>query len=248
MLQVPFFICRYLLLNIQVPFSTRQQATHGTVLFTPDLLTPHTACTSLPTTVPVFWNVSTHFSYPCANSVAASSTRCHLNRRKLNTYRDTHPPSWENSTWQVPSQLSHSDTGHFVHYSGVIRGAITSQIASLTIVYSLVYSGANQGNHQSSASLAFGWGIHRWPVNSPHKWPVMRNMFPFDDVIMVGDGVCYQTAPLSQTGAICLTTMMRHHVVSLATELLLQTDPSWANDKFHTTMIHPWLNTSVYFS
>ena len=27
-------------------------------------------------------------------------------------------------------------------------------------------------------------GIHRWPVNSPHKWPVSRKMFPFDDVIM----------------------------------------------------------------
>ena len=38
--------------------------------------------------------------------------------------------------------------------------------------------------HQSSASLAFVWGIHRGPVNSPHKWPVTRQMFPFDDVIM----------------------------------------------------------------
>ena len=27
-------------------------------------------------------------------------------------------------------------------------------------------------------------GIHRAPVNSPHKWPVTRKMFPFDDVIM----------------------------------------------------------------
>ena len=27
-------------------------------------------------------------------------------------------------------------------------------------------------------------GIHRWPVNSLHKWPVTRKMFPFDDVIM----------------------------------------------------------------
>ena len=27
-------------------------------------------------------------------------------------------------------------------------------------------------------------GIHRGPVNSPHKWPVTRNLFPFDDVIM----------------------------------------------------------------
>ena len=30
----------------------------------------------------------------------------------------------------------------------------------------------------------FGRGIHRWLVNSPHKWPVTRKMFPFDDVIM----------------------------------------------------------------
>ena len=28
-------------------------------------------------------------------------------------------------------------------------------------------------------------GIHRAPVNSPHKWPVTRKMFPFDDVIMI---------------------------------------------------------------
>ena len=55
---------------------------------------------------------------------------------------------------------------------------------SLNIVYSAVYSGADQRKHQSSASLAFVRGIHRWPVNSPHKWPVTRKMFPFDDVIM----------------------------------------------------------------
>ena len=64
-------------------------------------------------------------------------------------------------------------------------GAIAFQITSLTIVYSTVYSGADQSKHQSSASLAFVWGIHRRPVNSPHKWPVTRKMFPFDDVIMV---------------------------------------------------------------
>ena len=29
-------------------------------------------------------------------------------------------------------------------------------------------------------------GIHRWPVNSPHKWPVTRKMSPFDDVTLVG--------------------------------------------------------------
>ena len=63
-------------------------------------------------------------------------------------------------------------------------GPIASQITSLTIVYSTVYSDANQRKHQSSASLAFVRGIHRGPVNSPHKWPVTRKMFPFDYVIM----------------------------------------------------------------
>ena len=71
-----------------------------------------------------------------------------------------------------------------IHYDDVIIGAIASQITSLTIVYSTVYSGADQNKHQSPASLAFVWGIHRGPVNSPHKGPVTRNMFPFDDVIM----------------------------------------------------------------
>ena len=71
-----------------------------------------------------------------------------------------------------------------MHYSDVIMGAMASQITSLTIVYSTVYSGADQRKHHSSASLAFVRGIHRWLVNSPHKWPVTRKMFPFDDVIM----------------------------------------------------------------
>ena len=71
-----------------------------------------------------------------------------------------------------------------LHYCDVIMGAIASQITSLTIVYSTVYSDADQRKHQSSASLAFVRGIHRGAVNSPHKWPVTRKMFPFDDVIM----------------------------------------------------------------
>ena len=68
-------------------------------------------------------------------------------------------------------------------------GAIASQITSLTIVYSIVYSDADQRKHQSSASLAFVRGIHRGPVNSPHKWPVTRKMFPFHDVIMIFIGI-----------------------------------------------------------
>ena len=91
------------------------------------------------------------------------------------------------------------------HYSDVIMGMMASQITSLTIVYSSVCWDAYQRKHQSSASLAFvcgeftsdRWipltrkssaslafvrGIHRWPVNSPNKGPVMRKMFSFDDV------------------------------------------------------------------
>ena len=49
----------------------------------------------------------------------------------------------------------------FIHYGDVIIGAIASQITSLTIVYSTVYSDADQRKHQSSASLAFVLGIHR---------------------------------------------------------------------------------------
>ena len=70
------------------------------------------------------------------------------------------------------------------HYNDVIMGMIPSQITSLTIVYSAVYSGADQRKHQSSASLAFVQGIHQGPVNSLHKWPVTLKMFPFEDVIM----------------------------------------------------------------
>ena len=70
------------------------------------------------------------------------------------------------------------------HYCDVIMGAVASQITSFTIVYSTVYSDADQRKHQSCASLAFVRGIHRGPVNSPHKWPVTQKIFPFDDVIM----------------------------------------------------------------
>ena len=55
--------------------------------------------------------------------------------------------------------------------------AMAAQITSLLVAYSTVYSGAGQRKHQSSTSLAFVRGIHRWPVNSPHKGPVTRKTF-----------------------------------------------------------------------
>ena len=83
------------------------------------------------------------------------------------------PATLENMHWPVQS-----------NYNDVIMGAMAFQITSATSVYSSVYSGEDQRKHQSSASLAFVRGIHRSPVNSPHKWLVTRKMFPFDDVIM----------------------------------------------------------------
>ena len=69
------------------------------------------------------------------------------------------------------------------HYNDVLMSEIASQITSVPTVCSTIYSGADQRKHQSSASLAFVQGIHRWSVNSPHKRPVTRKKFPFDDVI-----------------------------------------------------------------
>ena len=88
------------------------------------------------------------------------------------------------------TSCSHSDTSDVIFEFDSFtlqwrhNGTMASQITSLAIVYSTVYSDANKKKHQSSASLSFVRGIHRGPVNSPHKWPVTRNMFPFDNVIM----------------------------------------------------------------
>ena len=64
------------------------------------------------------------------------------------------------------------------HYSDVLKSTMESQTAGGSIVYSSVCSGADQRKQQSSAALVFVRGIHRSPMNSPHKGPVTRKMFP----------------------------------------------------------------------
>ena len=81
-----------------------------------------------------------------------------------------------------------TQTGHNID---VIMGAMASQITGVSIVYSTVTSGGYKRKHQSSAFLAFVRGIHWWPVISPHKGPVTRKMFPFDDVIMIQTCACH---------------------------------------------------------
>ena len=85
---------------------------------------------------------------------------------------------------QFNVNLYHLNFLHYILHYKYIMSAIVSQITSLTIVNSTVYSGTDQRQPQSYASLGFVWGIHKWLVKSPHKGPVTRNMFPFDDVIM----------------------------------------------------------------
>ena len=72
-----------------------------------------------------------------------------------------------------------------MHNSDVIMSVMASQITSVTIVYFTFYTGIDHSKHQSSASLAYVMGIHWWTVNSPHKWPVTRKIFPFNDAIGV---------------------------------------------------------------
>ena len=87
--------------------------------------------------------------------------------------------------WYNCSPL-HSSIVKFLpkHYGDIIMSTMASQITGVSIVYSTICSDVDQRKHQSSVSLAFLRGINWWPVNSPHKGPVMRKMFSLDDVIM----------------------------------------------------------------
>ena len=62
---------------------------------------------------------------------------------------------------------------------------MSTMVSIIAIAYSAVQSGADQRKHKSYASLAFVHGIHRWPMNSPQKWPVTRKIILFDDVIII---------------------------------------------------------------
>ena len=111
----------------------------------------------------------------------------------------------------VPSLMNEGQVVHTrSHYGDVIMRAIASQLTSLTIVYSAVYPSADQRKHQSSGSLAFVRGIHWGPVNSPHKWPVTRKMFPFDDVIMTYGAQMTAMIMNANPAKETLTTKSRH--------------------------------------
>ena len=73
------------------------------------------------------------------------------------------------NTSDISVSTAPADGLALLHYSDVIMGMMASPITRLAIVYSNIYSGADQRKYQSSASLAFVLGIHQWPVNSRTK-------------------------------------------------------------------------------
>ena len=98
------------------------------------------------------------------------------------------------------------------HYNDVVMGTIASQMTSLTIVYSTVYSDADQRKHQSSASLAFVRGIHRGPVNSPHKWPVTGKHL-MTSSCAICDSIWYATGTCTIIMKLCYFPL-KHHWIS----------------------------------
>ena len=105
-----------------------------------------------------------------------------LANSRLRELRLVAKPLDDHSWWRYASSVNEHVR---FHYCDVKMNTIASEITNLAIVYLTVNSGTYQRKHQSPASLAFVRGIHRRPVNSPHKGPVTRKMFPFDDVIML---------------------------------------------------------------
>ena len=95
------------------------------------------------------------------------------------------------------------------HYHDVIMSTITSQITSLTVVYSIVYSDADQRKHQSSASLAFVWGIHRGRWIPRTKGQLRGKCFH----LMTSSW--YQYTLIILLGPLLLTEIIRHSVYGL---------------------------------
>ena len=102
-------------------------------------------------------------------------TASHTSQNIRNTSPSENPVCNRSFIWAITSPTNRAG-----HYSEVIMGAMAFQITGVLIVYS-----TDQRKHQSSTLLAFVRGIHRWPVNSLHKRPVMWKMFPFDVIMFL---------------------------------------------------------------
>ena len=117
---------------------------------------------------------------------------------------------WHTQPYKKKHQRSVS-LGFFLasHYNDVIMSVMASQMTSLMIVYSTIYSNADQRKHQSSAPLTFVRGIHWWLVNFPHKGPVTQKMFPFDDIMGIHQSLMHSL----HKGPVMQKTCQCHHVL-----------------------------------
>ena len=112
------------------------------------------------------------------------------------------------------------------HYADVIMTTMASQITSLTVVYSIVYSDADQNKHQSSASLVFVWGIHR------DRWiPRTKGQLR---------GKCFHLMTSSCWYSVCITWISRE-APNLQTGTYKYTDKVGPTDKDE-----PWLMSQEY--
>ena len=119
------------------------------------------------------------------------------------------------------------------HYNGVIMSAMASQITGVLIVCLIVCSGAekNISKPRVTGLCERNPPVHRWAVNSPHKGPVTRKIFSFDDVIMNNDVAC------SAHGGFRCTTWQapKLHI----TESPLHTEVQWYwTDSTNPTLTH----------
>ena len=105
-----------------------------------------------------------------------------------------------------------------LHYNDAIMSTMASKVTGVSIVCSTLASATDQRKHESSASRAFVWGIHWWPVNSQHRRPVTQKMFPSDEFI-----ICvflYVNFPVCLNTHICiLSTTNRNYTPSYNKQL-----------------------------
>ena len=137
------------------------------------------------------------------------------------------------------------------HYNDVIMSAIASQITSLTIVCSTVYSDADQRKHHSSALLAFGRGIHRGPVNSPHKWPVTRKMFPlmtsswYERILVFPGWSSYQYRKFFCGDKTVVWSSYPHNRISYTDKMA---SLYWTNPQCHIYVLRKDKNVTIFLS
>ena len=118
----------------------------------------------------------------------------------------------------------------YYHYCDVIMDTMASQITSITIVYSAVYSDASKPRVTGVVR-----GIPRGPGNSPHKWPVVRKMFQFDDVIMMGRYASFERSYINSN------EIARGYSI-IFTKLL-----KWCFLLLTLTLISTWMNNYIHY-